>query len=100
MTFYTATPMSALGHNRTFRSAIAMSAIPPKADMGRGPVVARLQSTENVARGMAGTRDQVQAPLEVCSQLKKALPQFAETEKREPIWPTSPGGTTSSLVPR
>jgi hypothetical protein len=25
--------MSALGHKRTFRSAIAMSALPPKADM-------------------------------------------------------------------
>jgi hypothetical protein len=29
------------------------------------PVLARLQSTENVARGMAGTRDQVQALFEV-----------------------------------
>ena len=27
--------MSALGHKRTFRSAIAMSALPPKADLGR-----------------------------------------------------------------
>ena len=26
--------MSALGHKRTFRSAIAMSALPPKADIG------------------------------------------------------------------
>ena len=26
-------PMSALGHKRTFRSAIAMSALPPKADI-------------------------------------------------------------------
>ena len=27
--------MSALGHKRTFRSAIAMSALPPKADIPR-----------------------------------------------------------------
>jgi hypothetical protein len=27
--------MSALGHKRTFRSAIAMSALPPKADIQR-----------------------------------------------------------------
>jgi hypothetical protein len=26
-------PMSALGHKQTFRNAIAMSALPPKADM-------------------------------------------------------------------
>ena len=26
-------PMSALGHKRTFRSAITMSALPPKADI-------------------------------------------------------------------
>ena len=28
--------MSALGHKQTFRTAIIMSALPPKADLGRG----------------------------------------------------------------
>jgi hypothetical protein len=33
--------MSALGHKRTFRSAIAMSALPPKADIGSAQVHVR-----------------------------------------------------------
>ena len=45
--------MSALGHKRTFRSAIAMSALPPKADIEARQSNVRFVPIADIARYIA-----------------------------------------------